>query len=46
MNIPNKGELTKIALNQSSDIDSKNIMNLYKNCTARPYSFLVIDTSR
>ena len=29
----------------SSDIDLKDFMNLYKKCTAKPYSFLVIDTT-
>ena len=32
-----------IALNHSSDIHLKDFMNLYKKCTAKPYSFLVID---
>ena len=30
--------------NQSSDSDFQNIMNLYKKCTAKQYSFLVTDT--
>ena len=29
--------------NNSSDVDFKGFMNLYKKCTAKPYSFLVID---
>ena len=41
--IPNKRELQQIAFNHSSDIDFKDFMNLYKKCTAKPYSFLVID---
>ena len=32
--IPNKQELQRIAFNHSSDIDFKDVMNLYKNCTA------------
>ena len=44
MNILNKRELQQIALNHSSDIDFQNLMNLYKKCTGKPYSFLVIDT--
>ena len=28
-----------------SDIDFKDFMNLYKKCTAKPYSFLVIDAN-
>ena len=39
MNIPKKWELQQIAFNHSSDIDSKDIMNLYKKCTAKPYCF-------
>ena len=44
MNILNKRELQQIALNHSSDIDFQNLMNLYKKCTGKPYSFLFIDT--
>ena len=43
MKIPNKRELQQIALNHSSDIDFKDFMNIYKTCTAEPYSFLVND---
>ena len=42
--IPSKQELLQIAFNHSSDIDFKDVMNLCKRCTAKPYSFLVIDT--
>ena len=45
MKIPNKRELQQIALNHSSDIDFKDFMNIYKKCTAKPYSFLVNDTT-
>ena len=45
MKIPNKQELQQIAFNHSSDIDFKDFMNLYKKCTAKPYSFLVIDAT-
>ena len=45
MKIPNKRELQQIALNHSSDIDFKYFMNIYKKCTAKPYSFLVNDTT-
>ena len=41
--IPNKGELPQITFNHFSDIDSANFITIYKKCTARPYSFLVID---
>ena len=43
MKIPNKRELQQIAFNHSSDIVFKDYMNLYKKCTAKAYSFLVID---
>ena len=45
MKIPNKRELHQTALNHSSDIDFKDFMNIYKKCTAEPYSFLVNDTT-
>ena len=45
MKISNKQELQQIAFNHSSDIDFNDIMNLYKNCTEKPYSFLVIDAT-
>ena len=31
--------------NYSSDIAFKVFMNIYKNCTAKPYFFLVIDAT-
>ena len=45
MKIPNKGELQQISFNHSSDIDFRDFMNFYKKCTAKPYSFLVIDAT-
>ena len=45
MKFPNKRELQQIACNHSSDIDFQDFMNLYKKCSAKPYSFLVIDTT-
>ena len=45
MKIPNKRELQQIAFNHSSDIDFQEFMNLYKKCTEKPNSFLVIDTT-
>ena len=44
MKIPNKRELEQIAFSHSSDIDFQDFMNLYKRCTAKPYSLLAIDT--
>ena len=45
MKIPNKRELYQIAINHSSDINSKDFMIIYKKYTAKPYSFLVNDTT-
>ena len=45
MKIPNKRELQQIAFNNSSDIDFQDFTNFYKKYTAKPYSFLVIDTT-
>ena len=41
----NKRERHQIEFNQSSNIDLQDFMNLCKKCTAKPYSFLVIDTT-
>ena len=43
--IPNKRELQQIAANNSSDISTKDFANIYIECTAEPYSFLVNDTT-
>ena len=43
MKIPNKRRLPQTAFNKSSDVDY--FLNLYKKCTEKPYSFLVIDTT-
>ena len=40
---PSKRELQQIAINHSSDINTKNFANIYRKCTAGPYSFLVND---
>ena len=45
MKIPSKQKLQQIAFNHSSYIDFKDFINLYKKCTAKPYSFLVIDAT-
>ena len=45
MKIPNKRELQKIAFDHSSDKDFQDFMSLSKKCTAKPYSFLVLDTA-
>ena len=45
MKIPNKRELEQIAINHSSDINTKDFIKIYKKCTDEPYSFLVNDTT-
>ena len=45
MKIPNKRELEQIATNHSSDINTKDFIKIYRKCTDKPYSFLVIDTT-
>ena len=45
MKILNKREFQQIALNHSSDTDFKDFMEIYKECTKEPYSFLVNDTT-
>ena len=45
MKIPIKKELRQTAFNQSLDIDIQDFINIYKKCTAKPYYFLVIDTT-
>ena len=44
MKINNKTELQNIAINHSADIDYKDFMKIYRDCTREPYSFLTIDT--
>ena len=43
--IHNKREPRNIATNHSSDIDYKNFMNIYRECSNRPYSFVTTDTA-
>ena len=43
--IPNKRELQHIAQNHSSDISTEDFINIYRECTAKPYFFLVNDTT-
>ena len=43
--LPNERELQQIVLNQSSYIDFKDFVKIYKKCTDDPYSFLVNDTT-
>ena len=43
--IPNKRELQQIAIIHSSDINTKDFVNIYRKCKDEPYSFLVNDTT-
>ena len=45
MKINNKRELQNIASNHSADIDYKDFMKIYIECTKEPYSLLAIDTT-
>ena len=45
MKINNKKELQNITTNLSADIDYKDFMKIYRECTREPYSFLIIDTT-
>ena len=42
---PNKSEFQQLAINNSSDISTKDFTNIYRECTSEPYSFLVNDTT-
>ena len=45
MKINSKRELQNIAINHSADIDFKDFMKIYRECTKEPYSFLTIDNT-
>ena len=45
MKIRNKKELQQIAINHSSDINTRDFIEIYRKCTDKPYLFLVIDTT-
>ena len=45
LKIPSKRELLQTAYNDSSDIEFRDFMNLYKKCTVKLYSFLVTDVT-
>ena len=42
----NKRELQNIAITHSADIDYKDFVKIYRNCTKEPYTFLTIDTTQ
>ena len=41
-----KRELQNTAINHSVDIDYKDFVNIYRNCTKEPYNLLTIDTTQ
>ena len=45
MKIYNRNELQNIALNHSADVDYKDFVKTYKECTRNPYTFLTIVTT-
>ena len=40
----NKRELQNIGINHSADIDYKDFVKIYRDCTKEPYNFLTINT--
>ena len=42
----NRRELQNIAINHSADIDYKDFVKIYRNCTKEPYNFFTIDTTQ
>ena len=45
MKTNNRRELQNTAINHSADIDYKDFMNIYRECTKEPFNFLTIDTT-
>ena len=45
MRINNRKELQSIAINHSVDIDYKDFIESYRECTKEPYNFLTTDTT-
>ena len=45
MKINNKRELQNIAINHSADIDYKDFIKIYRECTKESYNVLTIDTT-
>ena len=45
MKTNNRKELQNIAINHSSDIDYNDLARICRQCTRKPYSFLIIDTT-
>ena len=45
MKINNREKLQNIAINHSANIDYKDFMEIYRECTKEPFNFLTIDTT-
>ena len=45
MKIDNRRELQQITIDHSVDIDYKDFLKIYRNCTRERYSFLTVDTA-
>ena len=45
MKINNRKDLQQIAIDHSADINYKDFLKIYRNCTNEPYPFLIIDTT-
>ena len=45
MKINNKRELQNIAINHSADIDYKDFIKIYRECTKEPYNSLTLETT-
>ena len=43
--LSNKRELQNIAIIHSADIDYKDFVKIYRDCTKKPYNVLTIDTA-
>ena len=45
MKINNREKLQNIAINHSANIDYKDFVEIYRECTKEPFNFLTIDTT-
>ena len=45
MKINNRKELQNFAIDHSADIDYKDFIKIYRQCTKEPFNFLTIDTT-
>ena len=45
MKTNNRNDLQNIAINHSADIDYKDLMKIYRECTKEPFNFLTKDTT-